>query len=70
MAKGKFKSPKLSKPDPALLARSIDDLLAEHDQVMKSIRSLLDRSRELSHALDYMKRKEFRHKWTAPEQDG
>ena len=45
MAKGKFKAPTLSKPDPKLLARSVDDLLAENDDVLRrarEVRSLMN----------------------------
>ena len=63
----KHRPPKIARPDSALLARSIDDLLAEHDQAMDQVTKLLARAREISDALDWMKRKEFRHKWTAPK---
>jgi hypothetical protein len=63
----KHRPSKIARPDSALLARSIEDLLAEHDQAMDQVTKLLARAREISAALDWMKCKEFRHKWTAPK---
>jgi hypothetical protein len=58
--------PKTLPPDPKLLARSLDELFAEHDEVMGQVRKLMERSRELLGAIDWMKRKQYRPKWTAP----
>ena len=62
----KKKPPKVLRPDPKILARTLDDIFAEQDQLSEQMRKLLDRSRELSDAVDWMKRNQYRHKWTAP----
>ena len=62
----KHRPVRIPKPDPKLLARTLDDLFAELAEIDKQSKALRARSAEILQAIKWMNRKEFRHKWTAP----